>query len=103
MTDFIDMYLRAADEAAMTGALLTAGCLQDETSGELYHPQASLLMIGIIESHAVMEGTEVQEWRQAPGYHANVRTTEQALAAALDTWRIYPATPSYAWAEGGAL
>ena len=107
MTDFIDLFLRADDEAAMTAALLNAGFLQEETSGVLYHSEASLLMIGAIDrctgNTTTVAGVEAREWRVVPGYHANVRTTQYALATALAALCITPATPSHVWAQGVAL
>ena len=42
MTDFIDLNLKAATQAAMTKALLAAGFIKDPETGDLYHPTTSL-------------------------------------------------------------
>lgn len=104
MTDFIDLNLIAADEAAMTNALLAAGFIKDSETGTLYHPTASLQLLppGMVtrltgETQTV-DGIELEVREAVPGYHANVRTTDAALAAALEPVTVNVATPQYVWA-----
>lgn len=101
MTDFIDLNLKAADKAAMTNALLAAGFIKDDETGTLYHPTASLQLLptgmvtrptGVVDA----EGMPVRE--PVPGYHANVRTQDPAMAAALAEVIVTVETPQYVWA-----
>ena len=105
MTDFIDLNLKAVDKAAMTEALLAAGFIEDSETGTLYHPTASLQLLppGMVtrttgETQTV-EGVELEVREAVPGYHANVRTTDAALAAALEPVTVNVATPQYVWAS----
>ena len=104
MTNFIDLNLKAADKAAMTEALLAAGFVEDSETGALYHPTASLQLLppGMVtrptgEAQTV-DGIELEVREAVPGYHANVRTTDAALAAALAPVTVNVATPQYVWA-----
>lgn len=98
----IDLYLKAGSKSAMTLALKTAGFAQDADSGALYHPAAALDVIGTIYQPTgettLVDGQEVPVTAPVSGYHANVRTTSEALAAALDAQRTYPVTPVRVWA-----
>ncbi|WP_270792958.1 hypothetical protein [Aeromonas sp. QDB21] len=98
----IDLYLKADSLPDMTAALKAAGFAQDADSGALYHPAAALDVIGTIYQPTgetmVVEGELVPAMAPVPGYHANVRTTSEALAAALDAQRTYPVTPVRVWA-----
>lgn len=105
MIDFIDLTLKAADKAAMTKALLAAGFIKDSESGTIYHPTASLLLLppGMVtrltgEARAV-DGIELEVREPAPGYHANVRTQDPAMAAALAPVTVAVETPQYVWAR----
>lgn len=104
MTDFIDINLKAADKAAMTKALISAGFIKDSESGTLYHPAASLQLLppGMVTRLTgdvqVVDGVEVVVREPVPGYHANVRTTDAALAAALAPVTVVVETPQYVWA-----
>ncbi|MGE6293055.1 hypothetical protein [Aeromonas media] len=98
----IDLYLKAGSKSAMTLALKTAGFSQDPDSGALYHPDAALDVIGTIYQPTgettLVDGQEVPVTAPVSGYHANVRTTSEELAAALDAQRTYPVTPVRVWA-----
>lgn len=98
----IDLYLKAGSKSAMTTALKAAGFSQDPESGTLYHPAAALDAIGTIYQPTgettQVDDQEVPVMAPSPGYHANVRTTSEDLAAALDSLRVYPQTPSRVWA-----
>lgn len=102
MTNFIDLNLKAADKAAMTKALLAAGFITDSETGTLYHPTASLQLLppGMVTRHTGAvdaEGLPVRE--PVPGYHANVRTQDPAMAAALAPVTVVVETPQYVWAS----
>lgn len=98
----IDLYLKAGSKSAMTLALKTAGFIQDEESGALYHPDAALDVIGTIYQPTgettLVDGQEVPVTAPVSGYHVNVRTTSDELATALDAQRTYPVTPVRVWA-----
>ena len=104
MTQFIDLNLKAADKAAMTKALLAAGFIEDGESGTLYHPTASLQLLppGMVTRLTgeviVVDGVEIAVCEAVPGYHANVRTTDEKLAAALADVTVNVETPQYVWA-----
>ncbi|MFQ2637926.1 hypothetical protein ACK30X_03440 [Aeromonas caviae] len=104
MTAFIDLNLKAADKAAMTKALISAGFIKDSESGTLYHPAASLQLLppGMVTRLTgdvqVVDGVEVVVREPVPGYHANVRTQDPAMAAALAPVTVVVDTPQYVWA-----
>lgn len=104
MIDFIDLNLKAADEAAMAKALLSAGFVKDSESGTLYHPAASLQLLppGMVTRLTgevqLVDGEAVVVREPVPGYHANVRTTYAAMAAALAPVMVVVETPQYVWA-----
>ena len=98
----IDLYLKAGSKSAMTLALKTAGFTQEPESGALYHPDAALDVIGTIYAPTgetmTIEGDEIPVTEPVPGYHVNVRTTSETLAASLESFRTYPETPLRVWA-----
>ncbi|WP_270816779.1 hypothetical protein [Aeromonas sp. Y318-3] len=104
MNDFIDLNLKAADMAAMTKALISAGFIKDGETGTLYHPAASLQLLppGMVTRLTgdvqVVDGVEVVVREPVPGYHANVRTQDPAMAAALAPVTVVVETPQYVWA-----
>lgn len=104
MTDFIDINLKAADKAAMTKALLDAGFIKDSESGALYHPTASLQLLppGMVTRPTgeaqLVDGIELEVREPVPGYHANVRTQDSVMAAALAPVTVTVDTPQYVWA-----
>lgn len=104
MSNFIDINIKAEDEAAITTALLDAGFIQDSESGTLYHPAASLQLLppSMVTRHTgevqVVDGVEVVVREPVPGYHANVRTQDPAMAAALASVTVVSETPQYVWA-----
>ncbi|MGU5721037.1 hypothetical protein [Aeromonas hydrophila] len=105
MTNFIDLNLKAADKAAMNKALIAAGFIKDSETGTLYHPTASLQLLppGMVMRPTgevqVVDGVEVAVREPVPGYHANVRTTDAELAAALVPVTVTVETPQYVWAS----
>lgn len=104
MTDFIDLNLKVADEAAMITALLAAGFIKDGETGTIYHLAASLQLLppGMVTRPTgevqVADGVEIAVREPVPGYHANVRTTDPKLAAALAPVTVTVDTPQYVWA-----
>ncbi|MCR3984163.1 hypothetical protein NUK49_11210 [Aeromonas caviae] len=104
MTDYIDLNLKAADKAAMTNALQAAGFVKDSETGTLYHPAASLQLLppGMVTRPTgevrVVDGIELEVREAVPGYHANVRTSDASLAAALAPVTVNVDTPQYVWA-----
>lgn len=103
MTDFIDLNLKAADKAAMTKALISAGFIKDGETGILYHHTASLQLLppGMVTRLTgdvqVVDGVEVVVREPVPGYHANVRTQDPAMATALAPVTVVVETPQYVW------
>lgn len=104
MTEFIDLNLKAADQAVMTKVLLGAGFIKDSESGTIYHPTASLQLLppGMVTRPTgevqLVDGIELEVREPVPGYHANVRTTDTELAAALASVTVTVETPQYVWA-----
>lgn len=104
MTDFIDINLKAADKAAMTKALLGAGFIEDSETGAIYHPTASLQLLppGMVTRPTgevqLVDGIELEVREAVPGFHANVRTQDPAMAAALASVTVTVETPQYVWA-----
>ena len=104
MSGFIDLNLKAADKAAMTKALLAAGFIKDPEAGTLYHPTASLQLLppGMVTRPTgevtVVDGVEIALREPVPGYHANVRTQDPEMAAALAPVTVTVETPQYVWA-----
>ncbi|MDM5067321.1 hypothetical protein OB952_08070 [Aeromonas salmonicida] len=82
-----DLYLKTDTEAAMRAALLKAGMSIDHDSGRLLHEQTEIATIGtiILPSNDVTkiddEGFPI--YTAIPGYHVNMRTADEQLAAAL--------------------
>lgn len=104
MNDFIDLNLKAADKDAMIKALLAAGFIKDSETGTIYHPAASLQLLppGMVTRPTgevqLVDGIELEVREPVPGYHANVRTTDAELAAALAPVTVTVETPQYVWA-----
>lgn len=104
MTDYIDINLKAADKAAMTKALLVAGFIKDSDTGTIHHPTASLMLLppGMVTRTTgevrVVDGVEIAVREPVPGYHANVRTKDQDIAAALAPVTVVVESPQYVWA-----
>ncbi|HHQ4781805.1 TPA: hypothetical protein ACSPZU_001317 [Aeromonas veronii] len=103
--NFIDLNLKAADKAVMTKALFGAGFIKDPETGTIYHPTASLQLLppGMVTRQTgevqVVDGVEIAVREPVQGYHANVRTTDAELAAALAPVTVIVDTPQYVWAE----
>ena len=101
---FIDLHLKAPSKDEMFAALKSAGFLENE-DGSLYLSGASLKLLpnGMItrktgEMVAGPGGIEIEKTEPVPGYHANVRTTDAALAAALAPVTVVLESPQYVWA-----
>lgn len=100
---FIGLNLKSTDAAAMSAALIAAGFLKDK-QGHLYHPSASLMLLpfGMVTRLTgevmVVDGMQIDVREPVPGYHANVRTTDAELAAALAPVTVVVESPQYVWA-----
>ena len=100
----IDLYLKADSEPELTSALMAAGFIADEESGALYHPDAALQLLppGMVTHPTgtvqTVDGIELEVWEAVPGYHANVRTQDPAMVAALEPVTVVVETPQYVWA-----
>ncbi|MGL4268556.1 MAG: hypothetical protein ACRCR6_02070, partial [Plesiomonas sp.] len=86
---FIDINLKSSNRNEMFAALKSAGFVENE-DGSLYLSGTSLKLLphGMItrktgEMVTGPGGIEIEETEPVPGYHANVRTTDAELAAAL--------------------
>lgn len=104
MTAFIDLNLRAEDKTSLFAALAFAGFIENKQFETLYHPTASLQLLppgtvthltGAVQA---VDGVELEMREAVPGYHANVRTTDATLAAALAPVAVSVGTPQYVWA-----
>ena len=50
----------------------------------------------------LIDGVEIAVREAVPGYHANVRTQDPAMAAALEPVTVVVETPQYVWASDPA-
>lgn len=100
---FIDLNLKASNESEMIDALTAAGFARSD-GGSFYHDSATVLLLpnGMITRHTgevqVVDGVQIAVREPVPGYHANVRTLDPALAAALAPVTVIVDTPQYVWA-----
>lgn len=99
---FIDLNLFASTEAEMVSALVAAGFRDNEGALSFYGTELLLLPEGMITRHTgevqVVDGVQIAVREPVPGYHANVRTTDAELAAALVPVTVVVDTPQYVWA-----
>lgn len=97
-----DLYLRATDESTMASALLAAGFSHDAETGVFYEASSAIDVIGDIYRPTgevtLIDGESVPVFEKIPGYHINVRTTSDAVAAQLAHLKTDPATPLRVWA-----
>lgn len=98
-----DLYLRFNDADQMRTQLIAAGFVDDEGQGGLYHPKVSLDVIGVItvttEIQNPGEENEVIKFASLPGYHVNLRVTDDSLGlASLDAFAVFPESPNRVWA-----
>ncbi|HCC75065.1 MAG TPA: hypothetical protein DEQ42_04980 [Shigella sp.] len=98
-----DLYLRFNDAAEMRTKLIKAGFVFDEELGSLYHPDISLDIIGIIavpsEIQNAGEENETIQYANLPGFHVNLRVTDDSLElASLDAFAVFPDSPYRVWA-----
>lgn len=104
---FIDLNLKSPDQETMFAALVAAGFLKDK-QGHLYHPSAALMLLpfGMVTRLTgevmVVDGMQIDVRVPVPGYHANVRTTDAELAAALAPVTVTVETQQYVWASDPA-
>jgi hypothetical protein len=102
---YFDMYLKFTDEAEAKSALFTEQTnVQDDVVETVLVPKyAAMDVIGTIYKPTgnVLpaedgSGDAVDEMAPIDGWHVNVRHT--AEAPELEAFRVFPATPSRAWA-----
>ena len=98
-----DLYLRFTDAAEMRTKLIKAGFMDDEEQGGLYHPDISLDVIGVIavptEIKNAGEENETIQYANLPGFHVNLRVTDDSLElASLDAFAVFPDSPYRVWA-----
>lgn len=100
---FIDLNLKASNESEMIDALTAAGFARS-AGGSFYHNSATVLLLpnGMVTRRTgdvqVVDGVEIAVREPVPGYHANVRTTDAELAAALAPVTVVVESPQYVWA-----
>jgi len=98
-----DLYLRFTNPSGMRTQLIKAGFVFDEEQGSFYHKGISLDIIGIIAvpsgiNNAGVENEYIQ-YINLPGYHANLRVTDDSLElASLDAFAVFPDSPYRVWA-----
>lgn len=91
-----DLCLKFADASEMKKGLLSAGF--SEIDGGLYHPSISLDVLAVVYEPR-NPGMENTKYIALPGYHANIRVTDDLLdLAALDDFIVNPKTPFRVWA-----
>ncbi|WP_347116209.1 hypothetical protein AAHB66_10735 [Leclercia sp. S52] len=98
-----DLYLRFNDADEMRTQLISAGFMDDEEQGGLYHPDISLDVIGVIavptEIKNAGEEKEVITFVNEPGYHANLRVMNDELdLSSVHDFVVNPKTPARVWA-----
>jgi hypothetical protein len=105
MTMYTDYFLKFADEAEANAALFTEQTnVQDDVVETVLVPKyAAVDVVGTIYKPTgnVLpaedgSGDAVPEMAPIDGWHVNVRHT--AEAPELEAFRVFPATPSRAWA-----
>jgi len=98
-----DLYLRFADADEMRTQLIEVGFMVDEEHGSLYHQEISLDVVGMITAPTEItnpgQQNETIKYASLPGYHVNLRVTDDSLdLASLDPFNVFPATPYRVWA-----
>jgi hypothetical protein len=98
-----DLYLRFTDAIEMRTQLIKAGFVFDDEQGSFYHTGISLDVIGVISIPAEIknfgEENEYIQYTNLPGYHANLRVTDDSLElASLDAFAVFPDNPYRVWA-----
>jgi hypothetical protein len=102
---YTDYFLKFADEAEANAALFTEQTnVQDDVVETVKVPRyAAVDIVGVIYKPTgnVLpaedeSGEAVDEMAPIDGWHANVRHTDEAPE--LEAFRVFPATPSRAWA-----
>lgn len=101
----IDLYLKAETKAALHEFLLARGFERAEESEHIHHQRVLLDEIGAIHAPtgAMMTDDQGNEWPEiapVPGYHANLRVLDDALAVEFAEMALdpAPATPARVWA-----
>ncbi|TLU69684.1 hypothetical protein FFB58_01290 [Enterobacter sp. MF024] len=99
----MDLYLRFTDANEMRTQLITAGFVDDEGQGGLYHPDISLDIVGVITVPVEVinpgEENEIIKYTTEPGYHVNLRVMSDSLdLCGLNDFVVTPKTPARVWA-----
>lgn len=98
-----DIYLRFTDAEEMRTQLIAEGFMDDVEQGGLYHPDISLDVVGVITVTTGIQNSglenEVIKYASLPGYHVNLRVTDDSLVlASLDAFTVLPDSPYRVWA-----
>jgi hypothetical protein len=102
---YTDYFLRFTDEAEANAALFTEQTnVQDDVVETVLVPKyAAVDVVGVIYKPTGKmlpaedeSGEAVDEMAPIDGWHVNVRHTDEAPE--LEAFRVFPATPSRAWA-----
>lgn len=96
-----DLYLKAADEAAMNAALVAAGLAYEEDDSLIPAPYVSLDVIGPITRGTGYDENGEPIVQVLPEWHVNVRCaglTEDQEAAIQAIKIVPPETPFRVWA-----
>lgn len=98
-----DLYLRFTDAEEMRTQLIAAGFVDDDGRGDLYHPNISLDIVGVITVPVEVinpgEENEVIKYTTEPGYHVNLRVMNDSLdLSGLNDFVVKPKTPARVWA-----
>ena len=101
-TMYTDYFLKFADEAEANAALFTeqTNVQGDVVETVLVPKYAAVDVVGIVykPTGKMLKTPEgpVPEMKAVPGWHVNVRHTEEAPE--LAPYQVFPVTPSRAWA-----
>ncbi|WP_290503214.1 MULTISPECIES: hypothetical protein [unclassified Leclercia] len=98
-----DLFLRFTDANEMRTQLSAAGVMDDEGQCGLHHPNISLDVVGVITVPGEIlnpgQENEVIKYVSLPGFHANLRVTDDSLElASLDAFGVFPDSPYRVWA-----
>ncbi|EIX6860598.1 hypothetical protein MKW06_001765 [Escherichia coli] len=91
-----DLCLKFANSTEMEQVFLDAGF--SEMDGGLYHPSITLDVVAVIYEPR-NPGMENTKYVAVPGYHANIRVTDDLLdLTAFNKFVVEPKTPIRVWA-----
>lgn len=88
-----DIYLKAASEAALIAALTDAGLVIDgKPQSVTIHDDGTVTDLYVIGTMFTTDGVEI------PGFHANVRTGNEAVLIKLESLSCSVSSPSFVFA-----